>query len=139
MKHTTKPKALLTRLYKKAVITLVLSIIACAVFAQQKVAANIGKPQKASFSTATAETYNAAAIKRDTIECLFHQLINDNRPLLTWRKGFVVLEDEKLLVGDQTYPKSQASYITGMIKNQFLYANKKKPVTKKVVQLVLLQ
>ena len=138
MTHINNTKAPLAQLYKKAAITLGFCFFVCSVFAQQEIAANINKAPKTSFSTAAvAAGYDA--VKRDTVECLFHQLINDKRPLLTWRKGFVVLEDEKLLVGDQAYPKSQASYITGMIKNQFFYANRKKPVTKKVVQLVLLQ
>jgi hypothetical protein len=124
----------------KVLLASALCFLGSTAMAQQSIASNVEKAHKTALSDASLSgATNKAEVKLDTVECLFHQLVNDKRPLLTWRKGYVVLEDDKILVGNQDYPKSQASYITGMIKNQFLWANRKKAVTKKVVQLVLLQ
>lgn len=105
---------------------------------QQKIAAN--GPIKNQGITVNNETgVNTAPIVKDTVECMFHQVVSNSRPLLSWRKGYIVLENKQIRLGDQLYPTVQASNLTGLIQNQFLASNRKKPVTKKVVQVVLLQ
>lgn len=107
-------------------------------FCQQKIAGNL-PAKNTGFSIESKGGQNLAPTIKDTVECMFHQVVSNNRPLLTWRKGYIVLEDKQIRLGDQLYPTMQASTLTGLIQNQFLASNKKKPVKKKVVQVVLLQ
>lgn len=107
-------------------------------FCQQKVAANFPNTNAGALNNHNADTKTDPVVK-DTVECMFHQVVSNSRPLLAWRKGYIVLENNQIRLGDQLYPTVQASNLTGLIKNQFLASNKKKQVTKKVVQVVLLQ
>lgn len=105
-------------------------------FSQEKIAVNNVPTEKGMLKNADIST---SAVVKDTVECMFHQVVNNNRPLLTWRKGYIVLENKQIRLGDNYYQTSQASSLTGLIQNQFLASDKKKPVKKKVVQVVLLQ
>ena len=114
------------------------SILSQQAFCQQKIAANHSNTNPVNLTSYNSGT-NANLVVKDTVECMFHQVVSDSRPLLTWRKGYIVLENKQIRLGDQLYPTVQASNLTGLIQNQFLASNRKKPVTKKVVQVVLLQ
>ncbi len=118
-----------------ALIVSVMTVMAGNVNAQQMAAA---RSTRLSEGQPVRPPANHSA-STDTIECLFHQVVSNNRPLLSWRKGFIILEDSQIRMGDKMYPSSEASSITGLIQNKFLASNKRKIVTKKVVQVVLLQ
>jgi len=119
-------------------ITIALSFAGKQAFCQQKLAVNLPVVNPGSSSKTNSGT-NTLPMVKDTVECMFHQVVNNNRPLLAWRKGYIVLEDKQIRLGDQLYPIVQASNLTGIIQNQFLASNKKKLIQKKVVQVVILQ
>lgn len=123
---------------KRLTLVLALGFVGNQAFSQQKIAANTPVVNANPLSKTTGDVSTAPAI-RDTVECMFHQVVSNSRPLLTWRKGYIILEDKQIRLGDQLYPTVQASNLTGLIQNQFLASNKKTLVKKKVVQVVLLQ
>jgi len=124
--------------FKSLMLILAFGFFGQQAFCQQKIAAN--NPTKNPAALVNNDTHiNGSAVVKDTVECMFHQVVSNSRPLLSWRKGYIVLEDKQIRLGDQLYPTVQAANLTGLIQNQFLTSNKKKTVTKKVVQVVLLQ
>lgn len=129
----------LIKTFKTTAFALAFCLLGCTAFGQQKMAVNLPVSESRFSHDNKTSSGGATLMARDTVECLFHQLLDNNRALLTWRKGYIILEDMQIRVGDQLYPTSRASNITGLIQNQFLASNKKKPITKKVVQVVLLQ
>ncbi|WP_345951533.1 MULTISPECIES: hypothetical protein [unclassified Mucilaginibacter] len=74
----------------------------------------------------------------DTMLCMFHQVMT-NSAHLSWRKGYIVLENDKIMIGNVSYPTLNASHLTGLIQNKFLSSNRKKVVKSQVIQVVLLQ
>jgi len=123
---------------KTLVLVIASGFLSQQAFCQQKIAVNHPNTTAGPLTGSNAVT-NADPVVKDTVECMFHQVVSNSRPLLAWRKGYIVLENKQIRLGDQLYPTVQASNLTGLIQNQFLASNKKKPVTKKVVQVVLLQ
>lgn len=129
----------LTVVNRRVLLLVGLATIGCGASAQEKIAAEVLHKQTLDkIGVVPAGAPLSTVTSRDTVECLFHQMVNNSRPLLTWRRGYIVLENGQIRTGDMYYPKSQASALTGLIQNQFLASNKKKPVSKKVVQVVLL-
>ena len=129
----------LIKTLKKSALALSFCLLGYTAFGQQRITVNLPVADNKFSNVNKASSGGASMMAKDTVECLFHQILDNNRPLLTWRKGYIVLEDMQIRIADQLYPTSRASNLTGLIQNQFLASNKKKPVTKKVVQVVLLQ
>jgi hypothetical protein len=138
IKSAIKMKSKFIKSLKTLMLVLALGFLGQQAFCQQKIAANHPNPSSGALTNANAGT-NADPVIKDTVECMFHQVVSNSRPLLAWRKGYIILENKQIRLGDQLYPTVQASNLTGLIQNQFLASNRKKPVTKKVVQVVILQ
>lgn len=74
----------------------------------------------------------------DTVSCMFNQVASNQR-VFNWRKGYIVLENKQIMLGNVGYPVINASQLTGLIQNRFLSSNKKTIVKKQVIQVVVLQ
>jgi hypothetical protein len=74
----------------------------------------------------------------DTVSCMFNQVASNQR-VFNWRKGYIVLENKQIMLGNVGYPVINASQLTGLIQNRFLSSNKKTIVKKQIIQVVVLQ
>jgi hypothetical protein len=76
-------------------------------------------------------------VKTDTVECLYHQVMSDHKPALSWKKGFIITENDQIKIGTKAYPIASAPSLTGVISNKILRSDRK-VVTNKVIQIVIL-
>ncbi|MCJ8209711.1 hypothetical protein MUY27_08320 [Mucilaginibacter sp. RS28] len=85
---------------------------------------------------------NSAGVKAapvlDTVPCIFYALMSDKHTALVWKRGHIVLEDKKIVIGQGTFSCTEAASLTGVIRNTFLSPDKKKTFKKQVIKVVLL-
>lgn len=74
----------------------------------------------------------------DTLDCLFLQTIRRHKAFLSWKRGFIVINDSRLLIREKFFPLDQAPFITGPFRNQFLTPDKKRVLNNQIVKVILL-
>jgi len=134
-----KTVSIITKTIRLFAMLFVLTVAGTSAYAQKTETTQtlaVNSPAAKSHINNPAVESSVAAL--DTISCMFHQVIN-NRPILSWRTGYIVLENGKIMMNNVAYPLSDASQLTGFIQNKFLSSNRKKIVKNKVIQVVLLQ
>ncbi|WP_158827784.1 hypothetical protein [Mucilaginibacter lacusdianchii] len=122
---------------KALIAVLTLSALSFHVHSQsQALQTNFATASKVNL-TDTSYTVKSTSIIKDTVACMFNQ-VGSKRPMLIWRKGYIVLVNNQVTVNNQPYASKNVSSLTGLYGNEFLTASKKPLGKRNVIQVILL-